>query len=328
MLFNRIKGHERTIHILTDMCVDGSFSGPYLFSGPEAVGKYTIARMVAKYTTCLSDDLDPGCRCGSCRIFPRIPDYLDIDKGSDIIKVADISPIEDYVSLAPFKSDKKVIIVNNAENMNSSAANRLLKLLEVKRDSVVYIFITSKPDQILPTVVSRCRPLCFEGLDPEHIVSILGKVHVSEKDVTFLRNIHHYVHGGVLSDYHRYLEIAKQVPSFIKSLSGKDEGDLLIRIDDYYEKERLVYFLELLVLYIDDILKVHYDSSEAVAFYRDLEFLEAAAEKWSVDVCLVAISRLRDCLSVHNSGLNLNMKPNMKTAISWVYLLLNRDNKK
>ena len=87
MLFNRIKGHDSTISKLADMCVDGSFSGPYLFKGPEAVGKFTIAKILSKYITCLSSELDPGCRCGNCRIFPESPDYLEIDCGDNIIVI-------------------------------------------------------------------------------------------------------------------------------------------------------------------------------------------------------------------------------------------------
>jgi DNA polymerase III subunit delta' len=327
MLFNRIKGHEHTISVLSDMCVNSSFSGPYLFKGPEAVGKYTIARMIAKYVTCVSEDLDPGCRCGSCRIFPKTPDYLDIDRGSSMIKVEDISPIEEYVSLAPFKSSQKIVVINNAENMNSAAANRFLKLLEVERAQVIFIFVTSNPDKMLSTVVSRCRILSFGGLDPENISAILSKVRISEKDIVFLRKIHNYVHGGILSDYNRYLELAKDVPSFVKRLSGKDEADLLIKISDYHDKGLLEHFLELLVLYMNDLLKVFYGSEEEVSFSKDIEFLEAASEKWEPDVCLTVIAKSRSCLEVHKSGLNLNMCSNVKSLISWTYMLLKRKGK-
>ena len=327
MLFKRIKGHERTISKLAEMCVDGSFSGPYLFKGPEAVGKYTIARLLSKYLICLCEELDPGCRCGSCRIFPRSPDYLDIDRGKDIIKVEDVAPVEEYASLSPFKSKKKVVVINNAENMNSAAANRLLKLFETDRKHVVYFLISSNPDKLLQTVVSRCRVISFEGLDPEHISSILSKVNVSENDITFLRNIRHYVHGGILSDYNKYLTLAKQIPPFIKAMSGKDEGNLLIKIDEVTEKGELVHFLELLTIYVGDILKMHYDSVDTVSFYRDLDSLEQATEKMSDEICLAFISRIQKCLEVHNKGLNLKIQSNVKSAVSWVFMLASKGKK-
>lgn len=324
MLFSRIRGHDLTMSKLADMCIDGSFSGAYLFKGPEAVGKFTIAKVISKYITCLSDDPDPSCRCSNCRIFPNSPDYLEINQGKNIIKVDDIAPIEEYVSLSPFRSKKKVVVINNADNMNTSAANRLLKLLEVDRKNVVYFFITSKVDSVLPTVVSRCRQLPFSGLDPEHISSILGKVNISEKDIVFLRNIHKYVHGGILSDYHKYLGISKDIPSYIKSLTGKDESGPLIKIDEIDENENLVYFVELLVIYLNDILKIHYDSSSEISFYHNIEELEAASEIWDSEVCLTLISRLRDCLQTLNKDLNLKIKSNVKSSVSWVYMLLNR----
>jgi DNA polymerase III delta prime subunit len=324
MLFSRIKGHDRTISKLADMCVDDSFSGPYLFKGPESVGKFTIAKILSKYITCLSSDLDPSCRCGNCRIFPKSPDYLEINLGRDIIKVDDVAPIEEYVSLSPFKSKKKVVLINNAENLNSSASNRLLKLLETSRSKVVYFFITSNVDRMMPTVVSRCRPISFGGLDPEHISSILEKAHISEQDIKFLRKIHNYVHGGILSDYYKYLAVAKDIPSFINSLSGNDEANILIKIDEIDEKGNLIYFIELLIVYINDILKMHYDSVNQVSFYKDIEGLDNKTESWGIEVCLTMISRLRKCLDVDKKGLNLKIRGNVKSTMSWIFMLLNR----
>lgn len=327
MLFSRIKGHQQAISKLADMCVDKSFSGPYLFKGPEAIGKFTIAKVVSKYITCLSDELDPICRCGSCRDFPQTPDYMEIDAGPSIIKVDDVAPIDEFASLAPFRSSKKVVVINNVENMNSTATNRLLKLLEFNRYNVVYFLITSDVSQVLPTLVSRCRVMSFNGLDPEHISSILEKVRVSEKDIEFLRRIHNYVHGGILSDYNKYLRLSKDIPSYFKSFSGKDEGSLLIKIDEIDEREDLLHFSELLLVYTNDILKIHYGSEKRVSFFESIDDLEEASEVWSVEVCLAFVSRIRRCLELDKKKLNLKIRSNVKSSVSWVYMLLNRKKK-
>jgi len=328
MLFNKIKGHDKVISKLTDMCVNRSFSGPYLFKGPESVGKFTIARHISKYLTCISSDLDPGCRCGNCRIFPKSPDYMEINLGSDIIKIEHIEPIEEYVSLAPFRGDRKVVVINNAEKINLPASNRLLKLFEVDRTNVVYFLISSKMNKILPTVVSRCHLISFTNLDPEHISDILGKVSVSEKDIIFLRKINNYIDGGILSDYYKYLSISKRIPSFFKSFKGRDEGNILSVVDEMGEEGNLAYFLELLIVYVNDILKMHYSSVDEISFYRNLDDIEGNTEIWTEEVCLAMVARLRDCLKTHNLGLNLNIKSNVKSSLSWVFLLLNSGAKK
>ena len=142
MLFTKIEGHGNILPTLEKMCTNRKFRGAYLFSGPVSVGKYTIASVLTKHILCTGKELDTDCRCSSCRQFPESPDLFAIDKGSrSKILVEDVAGIEEFISLSPYKSPQRVVLINDAHNMNPQAANRLLKLLEISRDVVVFLLV-------------------------------------------------------------------------------------------------------------------------------------------------------------------------------------------
>jgi len=325
MLFSKIKGHGNTLSYLENMCESRvTLAGNYLFKGPESVGKFASAKLLAKYLTCLSTEIDTECRCGNCRIFPGSPDYIEINKGSEIIKIEDVEPFEQWSALHPFKSKKKVIIINNADNLNLSASNRLLKLLEEDRGYLVCILITSKINLMLPALVSRCRVIAFENLRPEIINDILSNVSINAVDQEFLRKIQRYMSGGILSNYSKYLSVSKKVPSFVRLMTGKDEGSILTFIDTITTNGELVNFVELLVVYLNDILKMHFSATKEVSFLGELDNLEFATSLWSEEICFTLIAKLRACLEIYGKGLNLDIKQNVKSSLSGVYMLLNR----
>jgi len=324
MLFDKIKGHDSVLQKLSTMCEDKSFSGVFIFKGPPSIGKHTTAKTLTKYLTCTESEISTDCRCSNCRQYPSVPDLFEVDKGTDLIKIEDIAALEEYASLLPYKSKRKVVLINNIENLNNHAANRLLKLLEVPREHIVYIFISSNFKKISPIIVSRCRTIEFEGLTLDAFKNILSNQKVSDRDTEFLWSIHDQTRSGVLGRHFVYLKVEKTVPSFVKQFTGKNENNLLIQIDELVTKGELTEFLEILIVYVGDILKMHFGCTNLICFRHDLENIEGLTEKWTEDLCLALISKLRECLKIGDSGLNLSLRSNVRNSVSWIYMLLNK----
>jgi DNA polymerase III subunit delta' len=117
--------------------------------------------------------------CGTCQACTRIvrgvhPDVLIVEPGdSGSIKVDQVRDIVDRAMYRPFDGKRRVVIIDDADALVSSAQNALLKTLEEPPSSSVFMLVTSRPDLLLPTVTSRCPRLRFRALDDADVVAVL-----------------------------------------------------------------------------------------------------------------------------------------------------------
>lgn len=122
----------------------------FLFFGSPYLDKLAIANLFVKTLKC--DRLD------FLMIEPEIVEKKDIKKQLDI-GLGEINNLRHWVSLFPYKSPYKIAVINYAERMTNEASNAFLKTLEEPPSRTIFILITSFPDLILPTIVSRCEKI-------------------------------------------------------------------------------------------------------------------------------------------------------------------------
>ncbi len=139
-------GHEAVVGILDKQLSTQNFSHAYLFSGPEGVGKKTLALEFTK-NILQNDRLETH------------PDFKILDMEGEITIEA-ARQFMDSLAYKPFIAKKKIAIINNAHNLNTQSSNALLKTLEEPSASTIIILISSGR-QLLPTIVSRCQVFNF-----------------------------------------------------------------------------------------------------------------------------------------------------------------------
>jgi len=162
----------------------------YLFSGPRGVGKTTAARILAKAINCTTEpdqrpDADEPCRkCASCRDFEegRSLSIFEIDAASNN-KVEDIRDLRDTIRIPPQGSRKKVYIIDEVHMLSNAAFNALLKTLEEPPPYVLFIFATTEPHKVLPTILSRCQRFDFRRIPVPDIVAHLKEI-CEKEDIT------------------------------------------------------------------------------------------------------------------------------------------------
>ena len=152
----------------------------YLFSGPRGVGKTTAARILAKAINCTDRDKETAepCRsCNSCRDFEsgRSLSIFEIDAASNN-KVEDVRELRETVRIPPQGSLKKVYIIDEVHMLSNAAFNALLKTLEEPPPHVLFIFATTEPHKVLPTILSRCQRFDFRRIPLADIVTHLEEV--------------------------------------------------------------------------------------------------------------------------------------------------------
>ncbi len=151
----------------------------YLFTGPRGTGKTTTARLLAKAVNCLDPDPDarPCNHCAACIAINNgsTTDVIEIDAASNR-GIDDIRELRERVRFAPTFLKTKFYIVDEAHQITGAAANAFLKTLEEPPPHTKFILATTDPEQLLPTIVSRCQRFDFKRFPRETIMDHLGRV--------------------------------------------------------------------------------------------------------------------------------------------------------
>ncbi|TFB08911.1 DNA polymerase III subunit delta', partial [Candidatus Atribacteria bacterium MT.SAG.1] len=187
MPFKEIVGQERAIKILTKSLKENKVSSSYIFIGSEGTGKYFTAIEFTKAVNCLNlnKNLEACDNCHSCNGINKqcYPDLKIIEPIKNSVKIEQIREMRKEIGLKPFKSKKKVYIIDQAEKMTLEASNCLLKTIEEPPCYAIIILICSKIDPILPTIVSRCQIINFGLITSFKIKELLlNKLNNLEKD--------------------------------------------------------------------------------------------------------------------------------------------------
>lgn len=200
MPFRDIVGHRRLLSLLSRSIARDQLPPSLIFAGPSGVGKRRAAIGVAQALNCLkavgsgqwaagsspepkapSLPFDACGECTACRRIARLthPDVRVIERQQDRaeIVIGQIREVVDLSTYRPFEGRRRVVIIDNAEDMAAPAQSALLKSLEEPTASSVFILVTSHPDAFLPTILSRCPRLRFGPLDVAEIAEVLTRDH-------------------------------------------------------------------------------------------------------------------------------------------------------
>ena len=192
MGFADIKGQDRAINILKRAIANNHIAHSYIFHGPDGIGKKCAAMSFAMAINCTEDNGDACGLCKSCRkISSGIhPDFTLIDPESGEIKIAAIRDVINGMVYKPLEAKKRVVIVDGAERFNLSSSNAFLKTLEEPPADTVIILISSSPDMLLQTILSRCQKVSFSQIPPHIITGILmDKVGIEEDQAEFVAHM-------------------------------------------------------------------------------------------------------------------------------------------
>ncbi len=176
--FDAVVGQEHVKEVLQNAIRTDRLAQAYLFSGPRGVGKTTTARLIAMSVGCqAAPEARPCGACENCLAVRdgRHPDVLEIDAASNN-SVEDVRELRERILLAPIQSAKKVFILDEAHMMSKSAFNALLKTLEEPPPHVIFIFATTEPERMPPTILSRTQHFRFRRLTEEEIEGKLQQI--------------------------------------------------------------------------------------------------------------------------------------------------------
>ncbi len=183
--FDDVVGQEAIAQTLKNAIKTGRVAHAYLFTGTRGIGKTTMARILAKALNCLSvkePTTEPCCKCDSCVAINAGEDIdvIEID-GASNNSVENIRELNQNSIYRPARSRFKIYIVDEVHMLSVSAFNALLKTLEEPPEHIKFIFATTEPNKVIPTIQSRCQRFDFNNIAPRLIADRLKEILKKEK---------------------------------------------------------------------------------------------------------------------------------------------------
>jgi DNA polymerase III subunit gamma/tau len=178
--FAEVVGQEHVTEPLSIALEAGRITHAYLFSGPRGCGKTSSARILARSLNCAQGPTATPCGvCESCvALAPNAPgsiDVVELDAASHG-GVDDTRELRDRAFYAPAQSRYRVFIVDEAHMVTTAGFNALLKIVEEPPEHLIFIFATTEPEKVLPTIRSRTHHYPFRLLPPRTMRALIARI--------------------------------------------------------------------------------------------------------------------------------------------------------
>ncbi|NLV80520.1 MAG: DNA polymerase III subunit gamma and tau, partial [Rhodococcus sp.] len=182
--FAEVVGQEHVTAPLSTALDEGRINHAYLFSGPRGCGKTSSARILARSLNCEQGPTSTPCgTCGSCRsLGPGGAGNLDVTEldAASHNGVENARELRDRAFFAPAESRYRIFIIDEAHMVTPAAFNALLKIVEEPPEHLIFVFATTEPDKVLPTIRSRTHHYPFRLLAPNTMRGLLEKICAQE----------------------------------------------------------------------------------------------------------------------------------------------------
>lgn len=181
-VFEDVVSQEHVSSTLKNAIAQNRLSHAYMFCGPRGVGKTTMARVLARSINQIDDTVDGESLSQTLNV-------VEIDAASNN-KVEDIHHLREIVRVPPQSGRYKIFIIDEVHMLSKAAFNALLKTLEEPPPHAIFIFATTEPHKVLPTILSRVQRFDFKRISVEEIVKRLEEICTKEGIVIDKESLH------------------------------------------------------------------------------------------------------------------------------------------
>jgi DNA polymerase-3 subunit gamma/tau len=181
--FDDLLGQGHVVQTLRNAIAAGRVAHAYLFAGSRGVGKTTTARILAKALNCAQGPTPAPCdACVSCQeiLAGTSLDVQEID-GASNRGIDHIRELREAIKFSPARGRYRIYIIDEVHMLTNEAFGALLKTLEEPPPHAVFVFATTDPQKVPPTILSRCQHFSFRRLTVREIVDRLRAIAAAER---------------------------------------------------------------------------------------------------------------------------------------------------
>ncbi|WP_310599565.1 DNA polymerase III subunit delta' [Desulfobulbus sp.] len=287
MAFSSILGQDKALTLLSRALASGRLAHAYLFSGPDGVGKTTVAMDMAAMLLCRRPEAGRPCgRCPGCLKYRsgNHPDFTRIRPDGAAIKIDQVRELKKALKFAPFESGLRVVLLEEVQTMRREAGNSLLKVLEEPPPDNLLILTGTVAGAILDTIVSRCQVIPFAPL-PLDLAAAIIRQHRPELDTAGSEALAALADGcpgqalafeadGILALYRR---IVAAFDTLRYRPAIRTERALALAVELAEAKEGLEPLLTLLRIFFKNAMAAHAGYAPALP-----PEVEQARERWNL----------------------------------------------
>src|SRR5262245_43864888 len=255
MPFDSLVGHQAARDALSRVCRDGRLPHSLLFTGPDGVGKRTLAVELGRGLLCDAGGPDPCGRCGACQRTARAaleapereekareksdeptglnlrlhPDLMLVRPWPQSITIEQVRQLVSEALARPFEAKARAFVIDEAHRMTEQAQNALLKCLEEPPASTYLVLVTSAPQALLPTIRSRCQQMRLGPLPSRLLEAHLRQSGLPAEEARLRASLSGGSLGAALAfDSDEYRETREKL---LASLEGLKSADVMKRLE-------------------------------------------------------------------------------------------------
>ena len=292
--FDDLVGQTHVSRTLKNAVAQNRLAHAYLFVGPRGIGKTSTARILAKALNCVNGPTVTPCGvCDNCREIAagNSLDVIEID-GASNNSVEDVRQLRDNVRYAPAKGRYKIYLIDEVHMLSAQAFNALLKTLEEPPAHVKFIFATTEPQKVLPTILSRCQRFDLHripaNLIAQHLQFIAGK-----EKITLEPAAAHAIARGAEGGLRDAESMLDQLVAFcgetiaeadVLNVFGFTSEQTVVDLTGHVLRSETAGALELLYQQCESGKDMMRLMSDLIAYLRDLLVFKAKPDALSEDV--------------------------------------------
>lgn len=273
MTLQTIIGHQQQIDRLIAAVSQHRVAHAYLLSGPAGIGKKLVALHFARQLLC-----ETAQGCGDCSACHKVdsgshPDLSILISEGSYLKIEQIRTLQQFLLLRPLEGRYKICLIDDAEKLTVEAANALLKTLEEPQPGTILLLISSRPEQLLPTIRSRCQQLRFSKIPrPELTEHLTTTLDLSVEQAAAMAAVADGSFTKILGSHQEFY--LKKRPEWIQTLSALTTTSTIPlfafaqALRD--EKEHLPDILDMFLTFYRDLLLCQKDVPPAELINQDL----------------------------------------------------------
>lgn len=325
--FKEFVGNEHIVKNLQNSIVNNKLSHAYIINGSSGCGKKLLANTFAKTLQCETTDNDACCNCISCKVFDSSnhPDIIYV-KSTNIksIGVEDIrQQVINSAQIKPYKYKYKIFIIENADKMTVQAQNSILKTIEEAPPYDIFLLLSSKINNFLPTIISRCIILKIKPLSTDTITDyIICNLNV---DTNLAKIYSAFAQGSIgkailISNSEEFINIRNKTIEWNIELKNKDIVqifELVNEIESY--KSDIDSILDIFYMFYRDILMAkNFDTQKYILQTDKIDIIQKEYNNLSYD----SIFKILDIIEATRQKLKFNA--NFQLALEIMFLKLNK----